>query len=293
LDDKPYAEPVSFDFLKGHGTENDFVIVPDPDGELLGALNPALVTAVCDRRTGIGGDGLIRVIRCSSVADPTARAAAAQGVEWFMDHRNRDGSTSEMCGNGARVFARYLDDSGLVDSTVPLLIGTRAGTRRVVYENDGTITVDMGTPVLRGDTKVTVGERTWLATHVDMGNPHAVVSVGQNAEAPTLLQPPGYDEAEYPDGVNVEFVARVGPRRLAMRVFERGSGETRSCGTGACAAVAATAATDLAGRARASELPTSYQVDVAGGELSVTWWGEGRVELGGPAEIVAVGTWLG
>jgi diaminopimelate epimerase len=293
LDDKPYSEQVSFDFLKGHGTENDFVIVPDPDGEVLGAVDPALVAAVCDRRTGIGGDGLIRVIRCSSVADPTARAAAAQGVEWFMDHRNRDGSTSEVCGNGARVFARYLDDLGLIDSSVPLLVGTRAGIRQVRYENDGTITVDMGTPVLRGDTKVTVGDRTWLATHVDMGNPHAVVSVGENAAAPTLLEPPGYDEAEYPDGVNVEFVARVGPRRLAMRVFERGSGETRSCGTGACAAVAATVATDYVELARAPELPTSYQVDVAGGELSVTRRPDGRVDLTGPAEIVAVGAWLG
>ena len=284
---------MSFDFLKGHGTENDFVVVPDPDGELLGKVDPGLVAAVCDRRAGIGGDGLIRVIRCSSVADPAARAAGVEGVEWFMDHWNRDGSSAEMCGNGARVFARYLDDSGLVDSSVPLLIGTRAGTRRVVYENDGTITVEMGTPVLRGDTKVTVGDRTWLATHVDMGNPHAVVSVGDNVEAPTLLEPPGYDQAEYPDGVNVEFVARVGPRRLAMRVFERGSGETRSCGTGACAAVAAIAATEPAGRRPARELPTSYQVDVAGGELSVTCRPDGRVDLTGPAEIVAVGTWLG
>ena len=283
---------MGFDFLKGHGTENDFVVVPDPDGELLGKVDPALVAAICDRRAGIGGDGLIRVIRCAAVDDPAARVSAAQGVEWFMDHWNRDGSSTEMCGNGARVFARYLDDSGLVDSSVPLLIGTRAGIRQVRYENDGTITIDMGTPVLRGDTKVTVGERTWLATHVDMGNPHAVVSVGELSDAPKSLQPSGYDEAEYPDGVNVEFVARLKPRRMAMRVFERGSGETRSCGTGACAVVAATVANDLAGRARRPE-STSYQVDVAGGTLSVTWQPDGRVDLSGPAEIVAVGTWLG
>ena len=283
---------MSFDFLKGHGTENDFVIVPDPDGELLGrVVDPAVVTALCDRRTGIGGDGLIRVIRSSAVGDPLAQAAAAEGAEWFMDHWNRDGSSSEMCGNGARVFARYLDDSGLIDSSVPLLIGTRAGVRQVTYENEGTITVDMGTPVLRGDTKVTVGERTWLAVHIDMGNPHAVVSIGELGEAPIPLEPPGYDRDEYPDGVNVEFVTRLGPSRVAMRAFERGSGETRSCGTGACAAVAATAATDLVDTARPG--PTSYQVDVVGGTLSVTWRPDGPVDLTGPAEIVAVGTWLG
>lgn len=290
---RPYSDRVSFDFLKGHGTENDFVVVPDPDGELFGAVDPALVAAVCDRRAGVGGDGLIRVVRCSAADDPAARAAAGEGVEWFMDHRNRDGSAAEMCGNGARVFARYLDEAGLVDNSAALLIGTRAGIKQVTYETDGTITVDMGTPDLRGDVKVTVGQRTWVATHVDLGNPHAVVAVGDLSEAGPLLESPGYDEADYPQGVNVEFVARIAPRRVAMRVFERGSGETRSCGTGACAAMVTTAATSLASHQLAPEAPTTYQVDVLGGELAVTWRPDGHMDLTGLAEIVAVGTWLG
>jgi diaminopimelate epimerase len=289
---RPYPDRVSFDFLKGHGTENDFVLVPDPDGELLG-VDPALVAAVCDRRGGIGGDGLIRVVRSIAVDDPAARNAATQGVEWFMDHRNRDGSVAEMCGNGARVFARYLDESGLVDSSAPLLIGTRAGIKQVTYEADGTITVDMGVPDIRGDVKITVGQQSWPATHVDMGNPHAVVAVGDLSEAGALLEPPGYDEADYPQGVNVEFVARIAAGRVAMRVFERGSGETRSCGTGACAAVVATAASSLASQAKAPGAPMTYQLDVAGGKLVVTWRPDGHVQLTGPAEIVAVGTWVG
>jgi diaminopimelate epimerase len=284
---------VSFDFLKGHGTENDFVVVPDPDGDLLGGVEPELVATICDRRAGIGGDGLIRVVRCSSSGDPAAEAAAAQGVEWFMDHRNRDGSSAEMCGNGARVFARYLDEAGLVDTSVPLLIGTRGGIKRVTYEADGTVTVDMGKPTLRGDVKITVGQRSWVAANVDMGNPHAVATVADLDEAGPLCESPGYDEADYPQGVNVEFVVRVAPGRVAMRVFERGSGETRSCGTGACAAVVATVATKLPGHAQAPDVPTSYEVDVQGGQLMVTWQPDGHVDLTGAAEMVAVGTWLG
>jgi diaminopimelate epimerase len=284
---------VSFDFLKGHGTENDFVVVPDPDGELLGGVDPALVATICDRRKGVGGDGLIRVVRCSASSDPAAQVAAAQGVEWFMDHRNRDGSGAEMCGNGARVLARYLEEAGLVDTGAPLLIGTRAGVKQVTYEADGRVTVDMGTPTVRGDVKVTVGERTWVAANVDLGNPHAVVSVDDLDDAGTLRESPGYDATDYPQGVNVEFVVRIARRGVAMRVFERGSGETRSCGTGACAAVVATASTTLDGPALAPDAPTSYDVDVKGGRLVVTWQADGHVDLTGPAEIVAVGTWLG
>jgi diaminopimelate epimerase len=210
-----------------------------------------------------------------------------------MDHRNRDASVAEMCGNGARVFARYLDEAGLVDSSAPLLIGTRAGIKQVTYEAGGAITVDMGVADIRGDVKITVGQRTWPATHIDTGNPHAVITVGDVSEAGGLLEPPGYDEVDYPHGVNVEFVARIAPGRVAMRVFERGSGETRSCGTGACAAAVATAASNLASHVTAPDAVTTYQVDVPGGELAVTWRPDGHVQLTGPAEIVAVGTWVG
>jgi diaminopimelate epimerase len=274
------------DFLKGHGTENDFVLLPDADGSVHGDLPPALVAALCDRRAGIGADGVLRAIRSEAYDDPAAVAARGQ-AEWFMDYRNSDGSTSEMCGNGIRVFARYLADHQGVDVSRPLSVGTRAGVKVLTFGADGRVSVDMGEPVVLGETKVSVGDRSWPALHVSMGNPHAVAFVDDLAEVGALLEAPEHDAGEYPDGVNVEFVVRRGDRHVAMRVHERGSGETRSCGTGACA-VAVTAA--LSDQARPG---TTYQVDVQGGRLEVTRTEQGRVVLTGPAVIVAEGRWLG
>ncbi len=158
---------------------------------------------------------------------------------WFMDYRNADGSVSEMCGNGIRVFARYLVDEGL--ATSPVDVDTRDGVKTLTVDGD-LITVDMGTPKLLGDTTVAAEGITWAARHVDMGNPHAVAFVGSLDEAGPLLDAPTHDPAVYPEGVNVEFVVRRAERHIAMRVHERGSGETRSCGTGACAAMVAAAA---------------------------------------------------
>jgi diaminopimelate epimerase len=288
----------SFRFVKGHGTENDFVLLPDPDGTVHGSLTPGLVATLCDRRAGIGGDGVMRVVRCEAYDDPAA-VAARGSAEWFMDYRNSDGSLSEMCGNGIRVFARYLADFEGVDTSVPLSIGTRAGTKVVRFESDGRITADMGEPQVFADSKVSVGEKSWPATHVSMGNPHAVAFVDSLDDAGTLLASPSYDTSEYPQGVNVEFVVRRGERHVAMRVFERGSGETRSCGTGACAVMVAAALTDHpAGRdispGSARHKPRfgadlTYRVDVPGGELAVTWTTDNRVLLTGPAVIVAEG----
>jgi len=278
----PHTTPDSFPFVKGHGTENDFVLLPDPDGTVHGDLAPGLVAALCDRRAGIGGDGVMRVVRCEAYDDPWA--VAARGVaEWFMDYRNSDGSISEMCGNGVRVFARYLADHQGMDTSRPLPIGTRAGIKTVVFEADGRVTVDMGTPTLHEETKVGVGERSWPAANVGMGNPHAVAFVDSLEDAGPLLESPAYDPATYPEGVNVEFVVRRGERHVAMRVHERGSGETRSCGTGACAVMVASALADGAGRG------TTYRVDVPGGELDVTWTGDDHLLLTGPAVLVAVG----
>ena len=253
---------MSYPFFKGHGTENDFVIVP-ADVE----LTPERVRALCDRRAGIGGDGVIRAVR--------------EDGRWFMDYRNSDGSESEMCGNGIRLYARYLRDHE--DATFPLEIGTRDGVKTIREEADG-FTADLGSPQLLGDTKVAVGDRSWPAVHVDMGNPHAVAFVDDLADAGPLLEPPLHDTSVYPDGVNVEFVVRREPGHIAMRVHERGSGETRSCGTGACAAMVAAAAVDGAGPGSA------YRVDVPGGTLTVTWTEDDRVLLTGPAVIVARGT---
>ncbi|MFB0615410.1 diaminopimelate epimerase [Streptomyces sp. AGS-58] len=271
-------------FLKGHGTENDFVIVPDPENAI--ELPPATVAALCDRRAGIGADGVLHVVR--SAAHPEARAMAAE-AEWFMDYRNGDGSVAEMCGNGVRVFARYLQHAGHV-AAGDLAIATRAGVKAVHIAKDGDVTVGMGRARLPGgDVTVTVGERSWPARNVNMGNPHAVAFVSDLAHAGHLLAPPPVGPADaYPDGVNVEFVVDRGPRHVAMRVHERGSGETRSCGTGACAVAVAAARRDGADPA-VTGTPATYTVDVPGGRLVITERPDGEIEMTGPAVIVAEG----
>ena len=262
-----------YPFLKGHGTENDFVLLPDHDGTVHGGLSAdemaARVRALCDRRAGIGGDGVLRVVR--------------EGATWFMDYRNSDGSLSEMCGNGIRVFARYLVDQGLADRAAPIPVATRDGVKTLTVDG-GLITADMGAPRVLGESKVAVPGHAWVARHVDMGNPHAVAFVDSLDDAGPLLEAPEHDAEIYPHGVNVEFVVRRGERHVAMRVHERGSGETRSCGTGACAVMVAAAVADGLGPG------TTYRVDVPGGTLTVTWTAEDRVLLTGPAVIVARGT---
>lgn len=261
-----------YPFLKGHGTENDFVLLPDHDGTVHGDLSADRVRALCNRRSGIGGDGVLRVVRRDDV--------------WFMDYRNADGSVSEMCGNGIRVFARHLVEEGLADPSAPIPIDTRDGIKLLTVDGDQ-ITADMGSPRLLGETKVGVGHYTWAATNVDMGNPHAVAfvdSLDPHGPIGSLLDPPEHDPTAYPHGVNVEFVVRRGERHVAMRVHERGSGETRSCGTGACAVMVAAAHAD------GNDRSGSYRVDVPGGTLTVTWTEDDRVLLAGPAVIVARGT---
>ncbi len=259
---------MSYAFLKGHGTENDFVVLPDRDGSVhgddRGEMAPERVRALCDRRAGIGGDGVLRAVR--------------RDGGWFMDYRNSDGSVSEMCGNGVRVFARYLHERE--GEPFPMRIGTRAGVKVVDRADDG-FTADMGAPTVLGETKVTVGDRSWTAQHVSMGNPHAVAFVDDLDDAGDLLEAPAHDAAVYPEGVNVEFVVRRGERHVAMRVHERGSGETRSCGTGACAV--AYAALVAEGRTAGTVV-----VDVPGGRLSVEV-GLRTTVLTGPAVLVSAG----
>lgn len=270
---------MAFRWLKGHGTENDFVLLPDHDGSVHGDLDPRFVASLCDRRRGIGADGVMRVIRTESLGLPSAG-------EWFMDYRNADGSVSEMCGNGVRVFAKHLFDEGLVPADQPVVVGTRDGDKTITRTTgaDGEVfTVDMGVPTLGVTSKVAVDGRAWEAHEVRTGNPHAVAFVDTLDDAGTLLAEPEYDHAVYPEGVNIEFVVRRAPLHVAMRVHERGSGETRSCGTGACAVAAATAVADAAAR------PATYRVDVPGGTVHVTWTDDDHLLLAGPAEIVARG----
>ncbi|WP_427165724.1 diaminopimelate epimerase [Streptomyces sp. C1-1] len=271
-------------FLKGHGTENDFVIVPDPENTL--DLPPAAVAALCDRRAGIGGDGLLHVVR--SAAHPEARHMAAE-AEWFMDYRNGDGSIAEMCGNGVRVFARYLQRAGHA-AEGDLTVATRGGVKTVHIAKDGAVTVGMGRARLpEGDVTVSVGERSWPARNVNMGNPHAVAFVEDLAHAGSLYSPPPFSPASaYPDGVNVEFVVDRGPGHVALRVHERGSGETRSCGTGACAVAVAAARRDGVDPT-VTGTPATYTVDVPGGALVITERPDGEIEMTGPAVIVAEG----
>ncbi len=261
--------------LKGHGTGNDFVLLPDLAGEI--DLTPEMVATLCDRRHGIGGDGVLRIVRTSACDDP-----AAEGAEYFMDYRNADGSYAEMCGNGIRVFARFLVEEGLADPE-RMEIATRGGVLHVRRLPDGEYAVGMG-PASGVDAiaSVMVGNRSYPATGVHVPNPHAVVFVTSvNAAGPLDRAPEVSPEHLFPEGVNVEFVEQIGPGHVRMRVHERGVGETLSCGTGACAVAWVV-------RRRGDDLPESIRVDVPGGTLHVAER-DGELELIGPAVIVADG----
>src|SRR5271155_2256985 len=153
-------------FAKGHGTGNDFLILPDPDDATV--LPPDLVARLCDRRTGLGADGILRAVRTS----------AGGPADWFMDYRNADGSIAEMCGNGIRVFAKYLLDDGLAAGP-EVAIATRAGTRTVRAEPDGQFTVDMGAAVILGDGAARAGDQRLAGLAISVGNPHLACVVDQ------------------------------------------------------------------------------------------------------------------
>ncbi len=262
-------------FAKGHGTGNDFVILPDLDARL--DLTPALVRRLCDRRTGIGGDGVLRV------------APGAAGG-WFMDYRNADGSIAEMCGNGVRVFAEYLRSRGLASGS-ELVLQTRAGLRPVWREPDGRYSVDMGPATVTGKGSAVVGGRTISGLAVDVGNPHLACVVSDPAASFDLRAAPEVDAAEFPEGVNVEVIAVTGDRSIELRVYERGSGETQSCGTGAVAAAVAAATVlgeTVLGASAAGDLAGEWTVRVPGGVLAVTPSATASI-LCGPAVIVAEG----
>ena len=268
-------------FAKGHGTGNDFLILPDPDGAT--GVPPDLVARLCDRRTGLGADGILRVVRVRAAGDavPGGAAGPAGAAEWFMDYRNADGSIAEMCGNGIRVFARYLLDHGLAEGP-ELAVATRAGLRLVRAEPGGEYTVDMGAPSAGGHAVAEIGSARHDGLAVSLGNPHLACVVDRPVAEFDLTAAPAVDRDEFPDGVNVEVVRILGERHLEMRVHERGSGETMSCGTGAVAAAVA-AATN--GQPR---LTGVWKVQVPGGTLTVTLTPATSL-LTGPAVIVAEG----
>lgn len=278
-------------FTKGHGTENDFVLLFDPDGQM--ELTPATVRYLCDRRAGIGGDGVIRAVRAGRLE----AGAGFPAETWFMDYWNSDGSLSEMCGNGARVFAAFLEREAGVDFSSPVTIGTRGGERTLTALGGGRYAVGMGAWSIPfaddgADSRVkAAGLSARPGLSVDVGNPHTVVALPSLDDLAALdLSRPPVVEPEPPQGSNVEFAVPLGDttadgeRRgvVRMRVHERGSGETRSCGTGAVAVA-------LAMRAWGGEsAPTVWEVQVPGGAVVVRISPDAAV-LEGPAVLVAAG----
>ncbi|WNV74366.1 diaminopimelate epimerase [Geodermatophilus sp. DSM 44513] len=274
--------------LVGHGTENDFVVLPDPDGTAWpeDRLDAVTVQRLCERRAGLGGDGVLRVVRSAHVPDAPAVLGEALGrCEWFMDHRNADGSTAEMCGNGIRLFLHVLVGEGLVERSAcadGVWVGTRGGPRRVGAAPDGGYWVDMGPARPFGAGTAQLPGAVFLGRAVSMGNPHLVCLTDVDLDTLDLTSAPAVDAGLFPDGVNVEFVEVLEPgAHVRLRVSERGVGETRSCGTGACAA--AWTALEAAG----AETGT-VTVDVPGGRLQVTVDRRTTV-LSGPAVVVAAG----
>ncbi len=283
-------------FTKGHGTGNDFFLFADPDGQT--TLTPAQIASIADRHFGVGADGVIRAVRSENLPDGAAALAEDDSAEWFMDYHNADGSLAEMCGNGIRVYARFLLATGLarLGGGETMAIGTRAGVRDLQQNANG-FQVDLGRWSLEaGEPLVRVKglpvARPGLSLTV--GNPHIVValqSVEELRSADLTFIP--QVEPEPAGGANVEFVVPMDPLvkdgvgRIRMRVHERGSGETLSCGTGAVAAALATR--HWAG----PSAPSQWRVEVDGGALGVRMWpaedGE-HVSLSGPAELVYEGT---
>ncbi len=280
-------------FAKYHGTGNDFVMIEDVEDRV--RLDRASIAALCDRRKGVGADGLIRI-------------APAPEADFFMDYYNAEGEPAEMCGNGIRCLAKYVYDRGLTPET-EIDVLTRAGLKHLVLQaSDRTVrsvTVDMGPPAFERKAIPMTGEptdtfieqeleidgRTFVATALSMGNPHVVLFVDPAedlAEMPVPTLGPSIEvRPEFPNRTNVEFI-QPSNGRIKMRVWERGVGETMACGTGACASLVASELAGLVGRQAEVEFP--------GGLLGVRWASDDHLFLTGPAVCVYDGeldeSWL-
>lgn len=276
-------------FTKGHGTQNDFVVLPDIEAEL--RLNDSVIAALCDRRRGLGADGLLRVTTAGAAQRAGVFATLPAGVaadDWYMDYRNADGSIAQMCGNGVRVFAHYLRASGL-ESRDEFVVGSLAGPRPVVLHRvdavNAEVTVEMGAARAYGTGSAVVAGRTFEGLAVDVGNPH-LACVDETLSGPGLAAldiaaPVSFDAEQFPDGVNVEVLTAPVDGAVAMRVHERGVGETRSCGTGTVAAT-------LAALQHTGADTGSLRVLIPGGEVNVTIT-ETTSFLRGPSVLLAQG----
>ena len=285
--------PENLPFFKGHGTENDFVIIPDYAATL--RLDPEFITALCDRRAGLGADGLLRVAAAGALLEAGVIAQLPTDVEsddWFMDYYNADGSVAEMCGNGVRVFAHYVYAEKLTQKQ-QFIVGTRAGAKAVTIHScaghNAEVEVDMGSATVMGVSTCQLGLQYFAGLGVDMGNPHlacVVPGLTSASLAELTLEQPVFDREFFPNGVNIEILTELDTTtvvpRSYMRVYERGVGETRSCGTGTVAAARAVLADS-------GQSVGEVDILVPGGTVRVRITDNGST-LQGPSKIIAEGT---
>jgi diaminopimelate epimerase len=279
-----------FSFTKMHGLGNNYIYVNMFEEKLEEELLPELARKVSDIHTGIGSDGMILV--CPSENAPVK-----------MRIFNKDGSEAKSCGNGLRCVAKYAYEHKLVNDTVFSIDTISGPVKAEVTVEEGRVTyvtVDMGQPRLKRSDIPMLGEgehpfitepfvfegKRYDVTAVSMGNPHAVIFVENIEAAPLTTFGPVLEKHEmFPESVNVEFIEILNHKEMHFRVWERGSGVTQACGTGACAAVVAAI---LNGK---MEKGTEVTVHLAGGDLFITWTEDGTVLMKGPAETICTGTY--
>lgn len=263
-------------FTKMQGLGNDYVYLDCTAGEPEGLAQ--LAKTISDRHYGIGSDGLICI-------------CASEKADFRMRMFNADGSEGEMCGNGIRCLGKYVYDKGLTNKssvTVETLGGTKTLTLHIQEGVATAVTVDMGIPEIESEREISVLGNRYTVISVSMGNPHAVVFFSQIKLLDLETLGPSFEtHPSFPNRTNTEFVELLGPSRIGMRVWERGSGETLACGTGACAAMVAAVHT---GRLQCQPAV----VQLLGGELTIDWDRENRhVYMTGPAVTVFEGEWPG
>lgn len=254
------------------GTGNDYIYL-DCTGETPQDL-PALAVRLSRPHFGVGSDGLICIF-------------PSDAADFKMRMFNADGSEGEMCGNGLRCVCKFVYDKGLTNKTA-LTVDTLAGIKHCKLHVEGdkvsSVTVDMGAPVVEEPFSLTVPGGTYLVTSISVGNPHIVTFVDDVDSLDLSALGPGFEHHPQfaPNRVNTEFVEVTAPGRLKMRVWERGSGETMACGTGACAVLTAAAASGRCGR--------EAVVSLRGGELKIRWdEGDGHIYMTGPAVTIFEG----
>ena len=257
-------------FAKMHGAGNDFVVLDCTSHAF--ALTPAQIRFIADRHLGVGFDQLLVVERPRS-----------PGADFRYRIFNADGGEVEQCGNGARCFVKFVHAKGLTQKR-EIMVETLGGVIRPRLEEDGEVTVDMGRPVLQGAEKLEIDGATVELALVSMGNPHAVQLVADVQSAPVTTQGPRLERhPRFPQGVNAGYLQVLDAHHVKLRVWERGAGETLSCGTGACAAAVAGLSKKL--------LESPVSVQTRGGTLTIHWaGGDNAVSMKGPAAMVFEGT---